>query len=77
VTATLAAGGWVVAMRQMRGVDMGVATEPGSLASFAAVWVTMMAATMLPGAVPAVVRSARVGPPHVAPSLIPGLMPSM
>jgi predicted metal-binding membrane protein len=58
VTATLglAAASWVVAVRQMRGMDMGPATELGSFGFFAAVWVSMMAAMMLPGAVPAVVR---------------------
>jgi predicted metal-binding membrane protein len=58
LTATLglAAAAWVVAVRQMSGMDMGVATRLGSFAFFAALWVTMMAAMMLPGAVPAVVR---------------------
>ena len=56
VTLGLAAAAWVVAVRQMSGMDMGVATRLGSFAFFAAVWVTMMAAMMLPGAVPAVVR---------------------
>jgi predicted metal-binding membrane protein len=58
LTATLglAAVSWVVAVRQMSGMDMGVATRLGSFAFFAALWVTMMAAMMLPGAVPAVVR---------------------
>jgi len=37
---------------------MGVATRLGSFAFFAAVWVSMMAAMMLPGAAPAVVRRA-------------------
>jgi predicted metal-binding membrane protein len=50
----LAAASWVVAVAQMDGMDMGVATELGSLASFVALWVPMMAAMMLPGAVPAV-----------------------
>jgi predicted metal-binding membrane protein len=61
VTATLALAGaaWTVAVEQMRGMDMGTATELGSFAFFVAVWVTMMAAMMLPGAVPAVVRGAR------------------
>jgi predicted metal-binding membrane protein len=40
----------------MSGMDMGVATRLGSFAFFAAAWVTMMAAMMLPGTVPAVVR---------------------
>jgi predicted metal-binding membrane protein len=52
----LAAASWVVAVRQMNGMDMGVATRLGSFAFFAVVWVTMMAAMMLPGAAPAVVR---------------------
>jgi predicted metal-binding membrane protein len=55
-TLGLAAVAWVVAVRQMRGMDMGPATELGSFGFFAAVWVSMMAAMMLPGAVPAVVR---------------------
>jgi len=63
LTATLglAAACWVVAVRQMSGMDMGVATRLGPFAFFAAVWVAMMAAMMLPGAAPAVVRRARAG----------------
>jgi predicted metal-binding membrane protein len=56
VTLGLAAAAWVVAVRQMSGMDMGVATRLGSFAFFTVLWVTMMAAMMLPGAVPAVVR---------------------
>jgi predicted metal-binding membrane protein len=60
LTATLglAAASWVVAVRQMSGMDMGVATGLGSFAFFAALWVSMMAAMMLPGAAPAVLRRA-------------------
>jgi predicted metal-binding membrane protein len=60
LTATLglAAASWVVAVRQMSGMDMGVATRLGSFAFFGAVWVSMMAAMMLPGAAPAVLRRA-------------------
>ncbi len=63
LTATLglAAASWVVAIRQMNGMDMGVATRLGSFGFFAAVWVSMMAAMMLPGAAPAVVRRAHAG----------------
>lgn len=74
LTATLglAAASWAVAVRQMTGMaegvrspsggmDMGVATELGSFGFFAALWVSMMAAMMLPGAAPAVVRHARLG----------------
>jgi predicted metal-binding membrane protein len=39
-------------------MDMGVATELGSFVFFVGLWVSMMAAMMLPGAVPAVLRSA-------------------
>jgi predicted metal-binding membrane protein len=60
LTATLglAAASWVVAVRQMNGMDMGVATRLGSFAFFVALWVSMMAAMMLPGAFPAVLRRA-------------------
>jgi predicted metal-binding membrane protein len=58
-TLGLAAASWVVAVRQMHGMDMGVATHLGSFAFFIGVWVVMMAAMMLPGAVPAVLRLAQ------------------
>jgi predicted metal-binding membrane protein len=63
LTATLglAAVCWVVSVWQMTGMDMGVATRLGSFVFFAAVWVAMMAAMMLPGALPAVARAARAG----------------
>jgi predicted metal-binding membrane protein len=57
-TLGLAAAAWVVAIRQMTGMDMGVATPLGPFPSFLAMWVTMMAAMMLPGAAPAVTRHA-------------------
>ncbi len=57
-TLGLAAASWVVAVRQMNGMDMGVATRLGSFAFFVALWVSMMAAMMLPGAAPAVLRRA-------------------
>jgi predicted metal-binding membrane protein len=55
----LAGACWVVAVRQMSGMDMGASTELGSFAFFIAAWVPMMAAMMLPGAVPAVSRVVR------------------
>jgi predicted metal-binding membrane protein len=61
LTVALAAGCWILAVGQMSGMDMGVATRLGSFAFFIAVWVPMMAAMMLPGAVPVVVRGVRVG----------------
>jgi predicted metal-binding membrane protein len=61
LTATLgvAAAAWVVAVAQMNGMDMGVATQLGSFGSFLALWITMMAAMMLPGAAPAVLQRVR------------------
>ncbi len=61
LTLALAAGCWILSVGQMSGMDMGVATRLGSFAFFIAVWVPMMAAMMLPGAVPVVVRRVRVG----------------
>ena len=57
-TLGLAAASWIVAVRQMNGMDMGVATRLGSLASFIALWLSMMAAMMLPGVAPAVLKHA-------------------
>jgi predicted metal-binding membrane protein len=60
LTATLgvAAACWVFAVRDMNGMDMGVTTQLGSFAFFIALWVSMMAAMMLPGATPSVLRHA-------------------
>src|SRR5262249_14892534 len=57
-TAELASAG--PAVWQMHGMDMGTATRLGSFGFFIAMWVVMMAAMMLPGAAPAVLRRARV-----------------
>ena len=59
VTLGVAAVSWMVAVRQMNGMNMGVATRLGSFAFVIAVWMPMMAAMMLPGAAPAVVRHAQ------------------
>jgi predicted metal-binding membrane protein len=61
VTGTLAVAAvcWIVSVREMAGMDMGVATGLGTLGYFVAVWVAMMAAMMLPGAAPAAVRHAQ------------------
>ena len=65
VTLGLAGASWVVAVRQMNEMAMGAATHLGSFGFFVALWVSMMAAMMLPGATPAVLRhahtSGRVG----------------
>lgn len=61
VTLGLAAAAWVVTVRQMHGMDMGVATQLGSFGFFVALWAVMMAAMMLPGLATAVLRRARAG----------------
>ena len=70
-TLGLAAACWVVSLWQMNGMDMGVATSLGSFALFAAIWMPMMAAMMLPGAAPAVARQARTtGQPFSVPLFV-------
>ena len=69
-TLGLAAASWVVTVRQMAGMDMGVATRLGSFAFFAALWVWMMAAMMLPGAAPAVLRRAQAGGVRAVPLFV-------
>src|SRR6516165_7338358 len=69
-TLGLAAACWAVAIWQMRGMDMGTATQLGSFGFFAAVWVAMMAAMMLPGAVPAVLRRTHAGGLRAVPLFI-------
>ena len=51
-------------------MDMGTATQLGSFGFFAAVWVVMMAAMMLPGAVPAVLRRTHAGGVRAVPLFI-------
>ena len=72
LTATLglAAASWVIAVRQMNGMDMGVATRLGSFGFFAALWVWMMAAMMLPSAAPAVLRRAQAGGVRAVPLFV-------
>jgi predicted metal-binding membrane protein len=58
LAATLGLAGtcWAISAWLMDGMDTGVATRPGAFGFFAATWVTMMAAMMLPGAAPSVAR---------------------
>src|SRR5437762_13518090 len=53
-TVGLATAAWIVTVRQMHGMDMGVATQLGTSAFFVGQLVTMMAGMMLNGGVPAV-----------------------
>ncbi|HKF31984.1 MAG TPA: DUF2182 domain-containing protein [Jatrophihabitantaceae bacterium] len=66
-TLGIAAACWAVAAQQMSGMDMGTVTQLGSFGFFAALWASMMAAMMLPGAAPAVLRRARAAGVRAAP----------
>jgi predicted metal-binding membrane protein len=64
--AAVAAVCWALAARRMSGMNMGPGTDLGTLSFFTATWATMMAAMMLPSALPAVLsfdRAARGVPP--------------
>jgi len=69
-TLGLAAVCWVVSVWQMTGMNMGTATPLGSFGFFIAVWAAMMAAMMLPGAAPAVLRRARAGGMRAVPPFV-------
>jgi predicted metal-binding membrane protein len=56
VTLGLVATCWIVAVWRMNLMGMGVATRLDPFPAFLAVWAVMMAAMMLPGAAPAVLR---------------------
>jgi predicted metal-binding membrane protein len=69
-TLGLAGACWGVAAWQMDGMDMGTATQLGSFGFFAALWIAMMAAMMLPGAAPAVLRRARAAGARAVPVFV-------
>jgi predicted metal-binding membrane protein len=50
---------WIVAIERMDGMDMGPGTPLGSLPFFLGIWTTMMAAMMLPAALPVVLLFGR------------------
>ena len=56
----VAAGAWAETLDRMGGMDAGPGTELGGLGWFAVVWVTMMAAMMLPSIAPMALAHARV-----------------
>lgn len=68
ITLGLAALAWGAAVQQMGGMDMGVRTPLGRFLPFVAFWVVMMAAMMLPAAVPAVLQRTQAG------SRLPGVL---
>ncbi len=51
---------WIVTVQRMSGMDAGPGTDLGGLGWFVGVWVTMMAAMMLPSAAPMVLLFHRV-----------------
>ena len=57
----LALVSWIVTVDRMRGMDAGPGTDLGGLGWFLGIWVTMMAAMMLPSVAPMVLAYARVG----------------
>jgi predicted metal-binding membrane protein len=51
---------WILVLRRMRGMDAGPGTDLGGLGWFLGIWVTMMAAMMLPSVAPMVLLFDRV-----------------
>jgi predicted metal-binding membrane protein len=63
VTAALlgaALAAWIVAVQQMRGMDAGPGTDLGAFGWFIGIWLTMMAAMMLPSTAPVVLLFSRL-----------------
>ncbi len=57
----VALAAWIVTVARMRGMDMGPGTDLGGFGWYIGVWVTMMAAMMLPSALPMVGFVRRIG----------------
>ncbi len=51
---------WIITVQRMRGMDAGPGTDLGGLGWYVGIWVTMMAAMMLPSAAPMVLLFAKV-----------------
>src|SRR5437660_5424442 len=51
---------WIVTVQRMDGMDAGPGTDLGALGWFLGIWVTMMAAMMLPSVAPMVLLFARI-----------------
>jgi predicted metal-binding membrane protein len=69
----VAAGAWAVTEDRMGGMDAGPGTDLGGLGWFAVVWVTMMAAMMLPSIAPMVLAYAR-GQIGATPAFVAGYL---
>jgi predicted metal-binding membrane protein len=63
LAAALAA--WIVTVQRMHGMDAGPGTDLGGLGWYLGIWVTMMAAMMLPSAAPMVLLFAKVSADRV------------
>ena len=83
VVAALVLGGalvtWIVTVERMRGMDAGPGTDLGALGWYVGVWVTMMAAMMLPSVAPMALLFAKVargraerGRPYISPWIFLG-----
>jgi predicted metal-binding membrane protein len=71
----VAAACWAVTVNRMQGMDMGPGTDLGSLGWFAGVWVTMMAAMMLPAVAPTVAaHRVRAAGPGATPAFAAGYL---
>src|SRR5947208_7660651 len=55
-----AVAAWAVTVDRMRGMDAGPGTDLGGLGWFLGIWLTMMAAIMLPSAAPMALTFARL-----------------
>ena len=51
---------WIITIERMRGMDAGPGTALGALGWYVGIWVTMMAAMMLPAAAPMVLLFAKI-----------------
>jgi predicted metal-binding membrane protein len=60
VLLALALVAWIVTVGRMRGMDAGPGTDLGGLGWFIGIWVTMMAAMMLPSVAPMVLTYSRI-----------------
>jgi predicted metal-binding membrane protein len=69
----LAGAGWALTGDRMSGMDAGPGTDLGGLGWFLVVWVTMMAAMMLPSVTPMVLAHARIQEAGRARGPIPAL----
>jgi predicted metal-binding membrane protein len=69
----LAGAGWALTSDRMSGMDAGPGTDLGGLGWFLVVWVTMMAAMMLPSVAPMVVAHARIQEARRGPGRIPAI----